>query len=1438
VTTGVLLGDAANGSAGAYLRYGNQTPTNSGSTIAVTAGGTTIDTGNLTSTTPFQQGRYEFTGVIFTGQASFEGANPNFIFVGTNAAGSANGSNPSNRISTATFLASDNTSAFLAGKTVIFVNDNVAGIDLGATTLNLGSGTTLAGFGNGASITVPGGVQPVNVIGDNFVASGGTFTDGAGGAATVHSNAGVTTLTLNTGNTLSNFILGNGGTSISGTTFGTLTVTGMVVNNTTGGALNLNTGTLAGTGFNSITSTGGTNAINLTTIAGTAALGSGALSGASGTTFNVNGGTATITYNGTIGQTNAASAVSVTNKTAGTTTFGGAITASTSTADAVTVSSNTGATTLFTGGLALTTTSGNGFVAATGGTVGVSGAGNTITTTTGTGLNLNGVAVATTGITLQSVSSNGATSGIILNNLTGGGVVGVQVTGTGATAGSGGTIQNTTGPAVSLTTLGLLGGGVTLNNMTISGGGGVVGTTFGTLSVTNMSLAAVGNAALSLTTGAITAGSTFSVLSSSGSATNGVLLSGVTGSFSATTGTITNAAGASWAVVGGTVSSTYSGSITQANNAALLSVTGGHATGTITFNTGTLSATNGTGLQFDNADGAYNFNGTTTLNGGDAGVDILNGSSGTFSFNANTSITNPTGTGFTANGSTANVTYSGNITKSGTSAGLLVDITNESAGTITFQTGTLSSTSTNGTGINLNNADGTVNFNGTTTLNGGNAHVDINTGSAGTFSFGTGTTITSPTGTAFVFNGSTASVTYSGSITQANNALMVDITNQATGAITFQTGTLSASNGTGINLNNADGGVSFNGTTTLNGGNAHIDINTGSGGIINFTSGASVGATTAPTGVAFREDTSTATVTYNGTLRQTNAANAVSINAKTGGTTAFNGAITASTSTANAITLTANTGGTITFTGGLSLTTTSGVGFNATGGGTVSATQNNASIVNTVTSTTGTALNIANTTIGASGVTFHSISSNGAANGISLVSVTGGTTGLVVTGDGSGHANGSGGSIQNATSEAVHMLTNSGVFTFSSMNFAMNTSAVDGILVDNNASGTITVNIIGDTFTGVTSSVSQNKALLQFESGNAANVTANVQDSFFNGSRTYGFAAIAAGTSIMNVTVNQSGFGTDVNTGAAANRPGTTIMNAPVIGLLVSNSASAQVDYVVSNNTFWGASGSLGAIYAVGASGGATTSASHLNGSWLNNQIGKSGVVGSGASGTAGGIGLLPGTAGTFNVTVQGNDIRQVNSDGLDLINTTGGGANITVTAKIKGNTFTEPDTTGSPTFQRAIAVTPGNSGGANNPWTVEIGDTTGTIAAAKNTISGSWQVGNFIRVSDLNNSAVLTLPGLTPTSGATAAQVNTYLTNANTLPASSVNSTIGGGIVGGAPLPHAIHADHARQRGHLDFGGERPDGAANRPVAVRDLRHLQLAHGVCRRSPPGQNPP
>ena len=134
-------------------------------------------------------------------------------------------------------------------------------------------------------------------------------------------------------------------------------------------------------------------------------------------------------------------------------------------------------------------------------------------------------------------------------------------------------------------------------------------------------------------------------------------------------------------------------------------------------------------------------------------------------------------------------------------------------------------------------------------------------------------------------------------------------------------------------------------------------------------------------------------------------------------TTAIVSCAASITNATGGISLTNNTGGTFTFSGGINLSTGANPAFTATGGGTVNATQNNTTIVNTLTTTSGAALNVANTTIGASGLTFRSISANGATNGI-VLNNTGATGGLTVSGNGgacSSVGTCTGGTIQTAT---------------------------------------------------------------------------------------------------------------------------------------------------------------------------------------------------------------------------------------------------------------------------------------------------------------------------------------------------------------------------------------------------------------------------------------
>jgi large repetitive protein len=425
----------------------------------------------------------------------------------------------------------------------------------------------------------------------------------------------------------------------------------------------------------------------------------------------------------------------------------------------------------------------------------------------------------------------------------------------------------------------------------------------------------------------------------------------------------------------------------------------------------------------------------------------------------------------------------------------------------------------------------------------------------------------------------------------------------------------------------------------------------------------------------------------------------------------------------------------------------------------------------TIATGTGAIVSLSNMTLG---VSLRSASNTGGMTGLVLTGTTGSFT---VTGDGSNAANGSGGSIAGSTLIPVQILDAAGTVTLRSMNVSLAATANSGVYVDNNAGGTLAVNLTGFSITGANSS-SQVRALVQVEGDTAANVTTNVQGSFFNNSFTYGLFTAANGNSAMNVTVNQSGFGTNVVTTGATNQPGTAITLPNAIPMAITNGGSAQVGYTVTNNTFWGTSAAAGALYAVTISSSATGSGSALQGTFNGNKIGQTGVAGSGCNGNCSGLGLLPGKNGTFSATVTNNDIRRVGSRGIDYANTIAGSTG-SVVIKVKGNTLAEPEATGS--FRRAISVTTGNSGGASTNVCAEIG---GATVAEQNVVSGAWQAGQFIRVTTLNTTGVLTLPGLTPTTGATAAQVNTFLAGRNAGVTGAVNTTIGGAINGGAPCP------------------------------------------------------
>lgn len=319
-------------------------------------------------------------------------------------------------------------------------DDYTGGITLRASQRLIGQDAT-SDLATLAGVTPPSGSAALPTMNS----SNGTF------ARIV--NAAGNGVTLGTDSRIHGFTAGNAsGTAITGNSVGTIQVSAVTIN-TNGAALALTSATLgAGSSFTSITSTGGVSGIIVSSVAGNITLGGGALSGHTGGSFAVSGGTGDVTYSGTITKSSGTgTAVSIGSKTGGTVTLSGAI--NSSAGAGVVLTTNTGSTINLTGGVVVSSGANSAFSATGGGIVNVTGASNTLASTTGTALNVTNTGIGASGLTFRSISANGAVNGIVLSNT--GTTAGLTVTGTGNTAvggdASGGTIQNTTGPGVLLT---------------------------------------------------------------------------------------------------------------------------------------------------------------------------------------------------------------------------------------------------------------------------------------------------------------------------------------------------------------------------------------------------------------------------------------------------------------------------------------------------------------------------------------------------------------------------------------------------------------------------------------------------------------------------------------------------------------------------------------------------------------------------------------------------------------------------------------------------------------------------------------------------------------------------------------------------------------------------------------------------------------------------
>lgn len=957
--TGVRLGIAGSlaGTANADFRFGGGTI--GGSLAALDARG--LNPG---------AGTYAFSTTVFTGAQLFDIRN--LMFVGATATGSGDGSSINNLATIAQADASTDSDA-----TFVLVNRGAA-IDA-AGGFTLGTGQILASFGNGRSFSL-GGV-PLNVTGTNV--QNGTAISDAGGAATLTSSAGSSTIAMANNTSLVDVNLTNakpgGGIVVQATGASNIVLTGTAIS---GGS----------TGFQ------GTNVNGV-------ALSNVSVSGAAqdgvafdGTSTNISGANLTSTGNGNDGLLIASDGsfnFTGTTLLSGNTVYGLEIKGKgTYTFAALNAQNNPG------GGIHVAGTSNTGRFSTTGGNI--SGNGGTAVS----------VDLITADVVLNQLNQNGGVSGIALSQVSGS----FAITGNTSITGTSGA-----GIAISATAAAVHFGDVAIHQPAASGI--KVKATNGIISFGNIDITALCNCGIGLdlsSSSSTFTARTLDVTGTPGAGSTGIDLSGTTG------GSVTIGGGVISGVDTGVQLGSHGLAGTRANTTLNFGAAGGSSI------SGTVASLDTRGLLASS--GSYEFN-TTVFNGpqlfdsinlifvGSAATGAGDGSSvhdladinfadGIAAANAvfvlvNDGTTIDDATGFTlstgqtlasfgngrifnTSGAPLNVTHGANIIRGGTQpdpTGFGAATLKSSGGgnTLILGDGNLvADLIINSSGVAIDGASGITGFNTSgVTINGAVTGLDL-TGASGTI------TVEKLTLQGIVQNG----------IVLANSNATANFTGSTK---------IAGGSGAALLVNNFNGTATFADLDITGGTGRGVSIENGSTGALTFGAASSI---TSPLGIAFFVNNSASTATYSGTITQNNAASAVALTSNaggtitfgaitantagakaisiannTGGTFNFTGQVNASTTTATAIMLDTNTGAAINFTGGLDIVTTGGDGFTAINngpglyGGTVTVT----GAGNTIASG-GNGLLMGGMVVGAGGITFDSISakSNAAGAGVAL----------------------------------------------------------------------------------------------------------------------------------------------------------------------------------------------------------------------------------------------------------------------------------------------------------------------------------------------------------------------------------------------------------------------------------------------------------------------
>src|SRR6185369_17062063 len=274
---------------------------------------------------------------------------------------------------------------------------------------------------------ISGVVPPVNSDPLPTTAPGGTLV------TVTSASAGIT---VAQNNTLRGYTGGNAAPDISGSGFGTLTISDVTLNGT-GGALTLTNGTLAAT-IASISTSGGANGINLTTVGGSLSSGSTTIASPTGIGISIASSSGNFDFNNTSVTSPANTGVSLTGNS-GPITFDDL--------DISPAANQRG----------LLATENAGTITATSGDIIASGATAVEITRSSSTTPL--------AVSLTRVSANGGTNGIKLGRTSGS----FTVTGTATTDGTGGVIQNTSNRGVDAN----IASNITLKNMTFTNAGNV-----------------------------------------------------------------------------------------------------------------------------------------------------------------------------------------------------------------------------------------------------------------------------------------------------------------------------------------------------------------------------------------------------------------------------------------------------------------------------------------------------------------------------------------------------------------------------------------------------------------------------------------------------------------------------------------------------------------------------------------------------------------------------------------------------------------------------------------------------------------------------------------------------------------------------------------------------------------------------------------------------